>query len=160
MANKVVRVLEFIGGCFFVGLTILVLIQVFMRYVFHSSPMWTEELARYCSIWSVLILGSVSIYEKGHVALDFFVLLLPKGWQKVFSVIDGIIVVIFLACFIYGGWGMVQAALTSGQMTTGSRIPFFLVYMIFPIGGVLMVIAELMHVYADLTDKGEKEGNV
>ena len=40
-------------------MTIIIFIQVIMRYVMHNSLSWSEELARYCFIWLIYI-GAVS----------------------------------------------------------------------------------------------------
>ena len=36
-------------------MTIIIFIQVIMRYVMHNSLSWSEELARYCFIWLIYI---------------------------------------------------------------------------------------------------------
>jgi TRAP-type C4-dicarboxylate transport system permease small subunit len=53
------------GAGFFLGLMlVVVLIQVFARYVVFSPPAWTEELARYCMVWAGLLGATVSYFER------------------------------------------------------------------------------------------------
>ena len=45
----------------FLGLMLLlVLLQVVARYIFQAAPVWTEEGARYCMIWSGLFGATVA----------------------------------------------------------------------------------------------------
>ncbi len=39
---------------------LLVLLQVVARYIFQAAPVWTEEGARYCMIWSGLFGATVA----------------------------------------------------------------------------------------------------
>lgn len=42
--------------------TLLIFVQVVMRYVFNNSLSWSEELARYVFIWQIW-LGHQRVYE-------------------------------------------------------------------------------------------------
>ena len=48
---------EHLEACFIVPLmflmSIIIFVQVVMRYVFHSSLTWSEEMARYLFVWLV-----------------------------------------------------------------------------------------------------------
>jgi len=39
---------------------LLVLLQVVARYIFQAAPVWTEEGARYCMVWSGLLGATVA----------------------------------------------------------------------------------------------------
>ena len=45
----------------FVVLVAVVFYQVLARYAFNSPPSWTEELARYCQVWIILLTSSICI---------------------------------------------------------------------------------------------------
>lgn len=36
-------------------MTVVIFVQVVMRYVFHNSLTWSEEFARYCFIWLIYL---------------------------------------------------------------------------------------------------------
>ena len=52
--------------------------QVIMRYVFHSSLGWSEELARYMFVWLVFIGISYGAKVMRHIKIDAFLYLFPK----------------------------------------------------------------------------------
>ena len=51
-------------------LILVVSIQVFCRYVLQDSLAWTEELARYLVIWSVLFGCSFAMRTDSHLELS------------------------------------------------------------------------------------------
>jgi len=55
----------------FVVLVFAVFIQVIARYAFNNPPTWTEELARYCQVWIIILASSVCIRKGSHLAVDY-----------------------------------------------------------------------------------------
>ena len=50
-------------------MTVLIFVQVVMRYVFSNSLAWTEELSRYLFLWSIWLGASYGVKTKTHVKL-------------------------------------------------------------------------------------------
>ncbi len=63
-------------GCKYTGallvavMTVLVIIQVFFRYVLNDSFTWTEELARFMMVWTTFISAPVAYRLGSNVSLD------------------------------------------------------------------------------------------
>ena len=53
-------------------MTILVFIQVVMRYVFSNSLSWSEELARFIFLWLSWIGASYAVKERSHFRVEMF----------------------------------------------------------------------------------------
>ncbi len=61
-------------------MSLLVIVQVFSRYLFNYSFVWAEELVRYLMIWMVMIGAALVQAKNDHIRIDFFPLMLnPKG---------------------------------------------------------------------------------
>ena len=75
--------LEDLVAAFFISITtILVVINIVLRYVFNSGLVWSEEVATGCFVWSVFI-GAVAVFKhRGHVGVDIIVKRMPQGMQK------------------------------------------------------------------------------
>ena len=56
----------------FMLLVAVVFYQVVARYVFNDPPSWTEELARYCQVWIILLTSSICIRKGSHLSVDYF----------------------------------------------------------------------------------------
>lgn len=69
-------------------LTFMVIIQVLMRYVFHSSSLFgIEELEMYPIFWMYFISGVLASSERTHIECGLYEVIF-KGKQKVIEVFD------------------------------------------------------------------------
>ena len=133
-------------------MTILVLIQVFSRYVLNSPVAFTEELVRYSLIWTGFIGAAYAFSTREHMSLtlvrDKFT---GKAHTALLVAIDGLI--LLLAIFITIG-GFKLAVSASREFSALLGIPRSLVYSIAPISGIFIIIAQIINIYEDIT--GEK----
>ena len=133
-------------------MTILVLIQVFSRYVLNSPVAFTEELVRYSLIWTGFIGAAYAFSTREHMSLtlvrDKFT---GKAHTGLLVAIDGLILLMAIFVFTIGGKLAVSA---SREFSALLGIPRSLVYAIAPISGVFIVIAQIINIYEDIT--GEK----
>lgn len=79
---------EQILACFFIiCTTVLVLVNVFLRYFMKTGLYWSEEVATSCFVWSVF-LGAASAYRNGmHIGVDLLVKLLPRTLRNLVKVL-------------------------------------------------------------------------
>lgn len=134
-------------------MTILVLIQVFSRYVLNSPVAFTEELVRYSLIWTGFIGAAYAFSTREHMSLT---LLRDKFTGKAHTIlmvaIDALILLLALFVITIGGFKL--AASASREFSALLGIPRSLVYSIAPISGIFIVIAQIINIYEDIT--GEK----
>lgn len=92
---------EIIAAGFIILTTVLVIINVFMRYFLKAGIYWSEEVATASFVWAVFI-GAVAGYKKGkHIGVDILVNLLPAKIQKVVVIIVDIILIILNGYMTY-----------------------------------------------------------
>lgn len=134
-------------------MTVLVLIQVFSRYILNSPVAFTEELVRYSLIWTGFIGAAYAFSTREHMSLtlirDKFT---GKAHTALLVVIDGLILLMAIFVFTIGGFKLAVAA--SREFSALLGIPRSLVYSIAPISGVFIVLAQIINIYEDVT--GEK----
>ena len=86
-------------------MTILVLIQVFSRYVLNSPVAFTEELVRYSLIWTGFIGAAYAFSTREHMSLtlvrDKFT---GKAHTALLVAIDGLILLLAIFVITIGGW--------------------------------------------------------
>ena len=59
-------------------------LQIVSRYTaLVPSYIWTEELARFCLVWSVMLGAMLAVREGTHFTVDVFPRLSPRGEAKV-----------------------------------------------------------------------------
>ena len=68
-------------------LTMVLVAQVFLRYVFNTSLDWGWEVPRLCFIWGIFLSIPLGIKRGAHVGIDIVMRALPgEGRQAMFRV--------------------------------------------------------------------------
>ena len=134
-------------------MTILVLIQVFSRFVLNSPVAFTEELVRYSLIWTGFIGAAYAFSTREHMSMtlvrDKFT---GKAHTALLVAID--VLILLLAIFVITIGGFKLAVSASREFSALLGIPRSLVYSIAPISGIFIIIAQIINIYEDIT--GEK----
>lgn len=89
---------EIIASVFILATTILVLVNIFMRYVLKAGIYWSNEVSTACFVWGVFI-GAAGAYRHGmHIGVDMVVKKLPPSVRAVVKVI---VQIVLLATNVY-----------------------------------------------------------
>jgi TRAP-type C4-dicarboxylate transport system permease small subunit len=135
---------ELLSSLLFTIMCISVALGVFARF-FELSLVWTDELARYTFIWSVL-LGSVVVFKhKKHIVIDFIGNIFPKTINVTIQVLIHIGLLFLFYILIKHGW--VLTLQTWNVPTTSLQIPTGLVYLSVPLSSFLLLIYTLIELY-------------
>lgn len=133
-------------------MTVLVLWQVFTRYVLDNPAAFTEELVKYSLMWTAFIGAALAFFTRDHMALTLVKDKVKGVPQKVLSVfIDGLILALAILVFVIGGFMLAVSAKQEFSALLG--VPRSLVYAIAPISGIFISIAQIINLYEDITGK-------
>ena len=124
-------------------MTVLVLIQVFSRYILNSPVAFTEELVRYSLIWTGFIGAAYAFSTREHMSLtlvrDKFT---GKAHTALLVAIDGLILLlaIFVITIVMGDF--VTIGVMGGQQiaSVGKIIQVQTSYLQFPLAAANAVI--------------------
>jgi TRAP-type C4-dicarboxylate transport system permease small subunit len=130
------------------AMVVIIFAQVVARYALSNSLSWSEELGRYIFVWMTFIGSAIAVRNKLHVALDMFVVRLPRSLQKLCLMISYVSMMIFTGVVIYGGYKFVLKG--SNQISAALQLPMHYVYLVLPIGGGLIFFYLLKNFYEDL----------
>jgi TRAP-type C4-dicarboxylate transport system permease small subunit len=64
------------------SLVVLVLVAVFFRYGLNRSLSWSDEVVRYLFVWCTLLGAAVTLREREHIRVEYFVELLPPRVRR------------------------------------------------------------------------------
>ncbi len=56
---------------------VVVLLQVFFRYVLNESLFWAEELVRGLMLWGIMLSSALVAASRGHIRVEVLELMLP-----------------------------------------------------------------------------------
>lgn len=110
-------------GAICLGLMVVViLIQVFFRYVLNSALPWPEEASRFLMMWSTGLMAPTAFRRGGFVAIDMVIRLLPRAVATALSIFLMAVTILVLWVALGIGWSEVTGL--GGRFETDSlRIP-------------------------------------
>lgn len=146
---------EIIAGIFLIITTILVVVNVFLRYFMKTGIYWSEEVATGCFVWAVFIGAAASYKKNQHIGVDFIIERLPTNIKVVVKILVNIVLLIvngYLAylSMIYLSNSYIKPTpvlgISSGYISSALTISFS-----------LMTIYTLVFLYRSIKEYGKKE---
>lgn len=140
----------------FSGLTLVVALQVFTRFVLHAPFIWSEELARFLFFWVVLLGSSLSVRQRRHFVIDVTTggTLLPERGPRTRSpgrflldLIPDLCVLGFSVLLFVQGIGYAEVGLL--RVGPNSQVNMAVVYAAIPVFAALSVLYSLGHLVTD-----------
>lgn len=120
------------------ALTFLVLLlQVFSRYLFNWPLAWTEELARYLFVWTVFFGASQAMRHAEHIAIGMVVERLPRRAAQAVALAMLAMMTGFLLVVIVKGQEL--AAKVIDLPSTALEWPMAFVYAPLPLAALVML---------------------
>ena len=125
-----------------------VLLQILSRYSeFVPRYIWTEEVARFCFVWIIMIGSMIAVRDESHFKVD----LLPQPEtirQKGFGNLI-VHLAMMLMAIVFAWYGYDFAQLGFRQTSEMSGINMLSIYISFPLAGVTWAVFLLERIVAD-----------
>jgi TRAP-type C4-dicarboxylate transport system permease small subunit len=83
LAGGLGATLKAISVVFLASYFVLVLLQVFFRYVINESLPWAEELVRGLMVWGVMVSSALVAGSRGHIRVEVLELMLPPLGRRI-----------------------------------------------------------------------------
>ena len=130
-----------------VSTTLLVFIDVVMRFGFNAGFLWSQELTLHMSGWFVLIGASYGLKQGSHIGMDSFVNLFPVGGRKLLSGIGCILALIYCGLILYGSWIYLKKMHMIGIDLEDIPVPAWVAHSILIIGFSFLTIRIFILLY-------------
>jgi TRAP-type C4-dicarboxylate transport system permease small subunit len=88
-------------------MVVVILIQVFARYVLNNALPWPDEAARFMMLWLTGLVAPTAYRRGGFVAIDMVVVMLPKIFGALVTLFLLFVGLIVLVTAVKIGWGEV-----------------------------------------------------
>lgn len=137
--DVVEKMLRVVMTTLFAVLIVPVTLQILSRYLdFVPRYIWTEEIARFCFIWIIMIGAMIAVRHDTHFDVD----LLPRprtGFGAGFAKAIVHVTVLFIAlCFIYYGIEFSNQGLM--QSSEIADLPMISIFIAWPMAGVVWTL--------------------
>ena len=121
-----------------VGLLVIpVSLQIFSRYTeLIPSYIWTEEMARFMFIWTIMLGAMVGVRESTHFEVDLWPELAPRGAAAV-RLLSRLCVLAMAFKFVFAGIEFTKFAWN--RTSELADLPLWLIHVAWPVTGLTWV---------------------
>ena len=156
------KALEWFAIICMVVLTIIVFMDVILRYIFKQGFSWTQELATLMLVWFSLIGMAIGVLERIHISIEMFTAKLPEKAIQVLECIDHILIAVFGGTMVY--YGLLIMNMTKLSTLPATKMPSSVLYVILPLSGLLVLLNAVLvaakqdkKIFAEGADAGKEE---
>lgn len=127
-------------------MTVLIAWQVFARYVMGNSLTFSEEVARFSTVW-LTMLGAAYAYRYGAlIAVELLPSLVRPRIATALKILVALVSALFALVLLREGWAITQRVMP--QTAPSTRVSMAWLYAAMP-AGALMILLNAVAVIAD-----------
>jgi len=113
-------------------------LQIFSRYTdLIPSYIWTEEMARFFLVWTVMIGAMLGVRESRHFEVDMWPRMAPRP-DAALRLVSDIAVLVFALVFVWAGYEF--TAFAWNRISELAELPLWMIHIAWPIAGVTWVL--------------------
>ena len=124
---------------------IVVIAQVYARFVTGNSIIWAGELSRFLAVWLIFLGSAIALRRNLHIQVDNVYNNVSEKLGLALYVLRGLIILAFLAVIFIGSLEMLE--IVSMQTSPGLGIQMNFVYIVMPVSICLMVGVVLFQMF-------------
>ncbi len=145
MKKKLDKVVDIFTAFLVLGMTVVVFISVFYRYVLNMPLSWSEEITRLMIVWLSFVGAYVAMRENKHIGFDVIVAKLPAGLRRWIHLAGQVLIAVFLLVVVWQGFIFSREFLHVTMPYTDIPIGWF-AYSVFPVSGILMLMQTIISI--------------
>jgi TRAP-type C4-dicarboxylate transport system permease small subunit len=143
------RLLRLILTLLMAAIIVPVTMQILSRYTgIIPRFIWTEEIARFCFVWIVMIGAMIAVRDGTHFDVD----VLPHSTNPTVELVFKLIVnfAILLMGLAFLRWGYDFGILGSRQQSEIFGLPMITIYIAWPLAGLTWVVFIIERTFNDI----------
>ena len=149
------RAEEAIISLLLVSMTLLVFVEVVLRFGFNTGLLWAQELTLHISAWFVLFGASYGVKVGAHIGVDAIVRLLPPAVRRMVGVAAVSLCLFYCGLFLYGSWIYLEKMHMIGIEMEDLPVPKWMAMSILLLGFSLLVLRFLQLLWDILTGRAD-----
>lgn len=150
VVNWLVSGLGRISGYAVLAMTLLITMDVILRFAFNAPTKFATETSEYLLIVAVSMGLAYTLRERAHIRIDFVVSRLPKQAANWLQPITSFLALIFTSVLLWLSW---RQFLTSFTLKTTSRTGMDVVLwptqLFIPLGLLVISLLLILNIYAE-----------
>ena len=157
VANGIERFLKICVIVSLGGIGVVVNLSVFFRYVLNSPLSWSNELARYLLVFTVVFAAAIALRHDLFVNVQAVRDLLPERAGRAIFITARVLIGSFLVVCVFSPEAMIERAIRTETISPAMSVPMALVYRIMQAGFTLMVCFLIFGLIDRILEKREPE---
>jgi TRAP-type C4-dicarboxylate transport system permease small subunit len=130
-------VVESVAAVLLAVVVVIVLVQVFGRYILRMSLSWPEELARYVLVWLTFFGVAAAAARQSQIVVDTVLELVSPRVRRILEGIGALAGLLAVGLLVWTSRPLLFGP-ASGSTSPATGIPSFWIYLAVPVGGVLL----------------------
>ena len=135
--------------------TLLVFVDVVMRFGFNTGFMWSQELTLHMSAWFVLFGTSYGLKVGSHIGMDSFVKLFPRAGRRVMTGLAAVLALGYCWLVLYGSWIYLKKMKMIGIELEDMPIPAWLAHGMLLVGYAFLTVRLGIILWSVITNKAD-----
>lgn len=151
---------EYFIGVLLIAMTIVMLFQVVLRYVFNAALSWPEEFCRYTFIYMTFLTIGYCVQHDSFLKLDLIQKALPKTAGEILNLVIWLTCLAFFTYMFFNSISLVQSVVKSGRASPSTGIPYYVIYASTVLGfglGIIRTVQCLIRLIREFGNRGAKE---
>lgn len=141
------RILKYFLFAFF----LLLMIEVFRRYLFNSPTVWGNELAQMFFASYAILSGGYVLRTGGHVNVDIIYARFSPKTKAICDIVTSILFFLFMGMMVWMGWEMGWESMARFETSESAwNPPIWQIKMMIPTGAALLFLQGICKLILDI----------
>jgi len=129
-------------------MSLLILANVILRYIFNTGIVWAEEMSRFLFVWMIFLGAIGALKENNHISVDVLTRKLPFFMKRILFVVSNLIV-LFTLWIVFKG-SLQMTIVNVDNLAPVTKLSYSFIYGIGIVASVGMGIIVLVNIYKAL----------
>lgn len=125
-------------------MTLVILYQVFMRYVLNDPPTWSEEMSRFMMVWMTFLVAPIAYRRGMNVAIETLSRFLVGRPRAALQLLLNALILYFMIEYAQEGIGLAERGLKAKAFTIDVKLFWF--YLVVPAGFCLLAAVSVENI--------------
>lgn len=163
--HRLTLITGLIAGFSLLAMTLMVTMDVTLRYVFNAPTKWANEFSAYLAVLVIFLGISYVLRENAHIRVDVVVRKLPRRAQDWIRVITSVILLGYIIILFHLTWDVLVMNFAINKSSfTAMDVPIWPIQAFIPLGLAIMGLLLIQHIFVEAkvalrkTERPEQDG--
>lgn len=129
-----------------IALSLVMLLQIVVRYLFKNPLPWPEEFSRYAFIYACMFGMGYCIRQGKMLRIDLLIQKLPHKLGALLDMTGTLLSLVFYSIMLSASWQVTMKSYSIMQLSPAMQIPMWLIYIAGPLGFLMAIFRSLQSI--------------